>query len=190
MKEKFDKITILHIEDNPRSIAGQLGQSSFFEEKDRKVFISNGLGDQVIPAVNFKEDISTSRNFCLKVLQHPVEVKEYIQLIHEALNRFESQEIGTWTGVVPDIIVFDYSMWQNVQIDRTVDEEHRPTRNILYNKNSLPIRQFVNPNFILLNKLDPKSVRTLHLESVENFSENDFDGESNNSMVTVLPTQG
>lgn len=173
MKEKFNKISVLLIEDNPTQIGGFEG-SVFKDEKGNNIF-AKYLNSVIIPSINLNTyHTDLSHQFSLKVLQHPVEVKEFVQLTRDAENEIGINGIGSIPGLLPEIIVFDYLLWQNVQTNRTQDNKGSRTFNILYNDNSKPIRQFLNPNFILLDNLKYPTIKRLQLEEEGEYSEEEF----------------
>lgn len=173
MEKIFDKFNVLLIEDNPKQIGGFEG-ADFLDDKGNKLF-EDSFDDAIIPSVNLVEHhTDLSNHFNLKVLQHPLEVKEFIQLVRDAESELGFLTIGNLPGIVPDVVVFDYLLWQNIETNKTIDDKGSLTFNLHYNENSAPIRKFLNPNFELLKNLSSSAIRKLHLEENGEYGESDF----------------
>lgn len=170
MKE-FDNINILQIEDNP-TLYGLEGVA--FNKREGAEIFPIEYRTVKIPCVHFKDNSPLYKHFSLKVLQHPVEVKEYIQLIKDAEAElgFDQMSSNDLKGVVPDMIMFDYLMWQNV-------ETNLSNGNINYNEGSKLLREFINPNFLLLRKLSGGKIKKLQLEEQVKYQEKNFIFEIN-----------
>lgn len=145
---EFDKINITLIEDNPlqfedlMSANGEINLSS----------IDNGL----------------SQHFILSLFQHPVEVKEFIQSFSLLKDNYSDIEIGGFGNIIPDIVVFDYKLSDNLTIDKNPGS-------IKYNSNSKILREKLNPIYTIKSKLDPLNVKVYPLfDNVKQYRINSF----------------
>lgn len=155
--KKFTPITILLIEDNP----AQEG----IKAKDLKYRGSDigSLDDNIdVPGINFKKKGNKELHnlFILKVLQHPEEIKEFISNCLEKEDKEGSVALGGVAGIVPEIVVFDYKLYNNIEINSESDDQGEVKRHIKYWSSFQKLREHYNPNF-LFNKEQ-------HLEKKEN----------------------
>jgi hypothetical protein len=165
MDKKFTPITILLIEDNP----AQEGIKSK-DLKSRGIDIGN-LDDSIaVPGINFKKEENKELHslFVLKVLQHPEEIKEFISNCLEKENKEGSVALGGMTGVVPEIVEFDYKLSDNIQINREKGKKNEILSHIKYWTSYRKLREHYNPNFLF------KSDQHLERKENGNYTEKDF----------------
>lgn len=147
-KIEFDKIHVTLIEDNP------LQFDELFSTEGKIKLTKHGK--------------SVADNFEVKLFQHPVEVKEFIENYTLLLDRFTWEEIGLMEGVVPEVIVFDYKLSENLTIDENIGSIH-------YNKNTEQLRKKINPNYLIQSKLQSRGIkRDLLLDTVDVYSKEMF----------------
>jgi len=158
MSKTYTPITILLIEDNP----AQEGIKAK-DLKSRKIDIGD-LDDNIdVPGINFKKDENKELHslFALKVLQHPEEIKEFISNCLEKEDKEGSVALGGVSGIVPEIVEFDYKLGDNFQINSE-------NKNIKYWSSYQKLREHYNPNFLL------KSEQHLEKKENENYTTKDF----------------
>ncbi len=155
MDKTFTPITILLIEDNPMQVG--------FKSKDlksRRIDIGS-LDDNIdVPGINFTNEGNKGLYglFSLKILQHPEEIREYISNCLEKEDRAGSAALGSIVGVVPEIIEFDYKLYDNIEINSESDRQDK--KHIKYWSSYRKLREHYNPNFLF--------EKEQHLEKKEN----------------------
>lgn len=169
--EIFTPINILWIEDNPLWHRGRCSEVK--NKKGESVFDSS-LDEEFLPVISLTGEFVGLENFFnLKVLQHPEEIKEYFSLCLKIEDKYGFGTLGNIEGVVPEVVVFDYKLFENIKINKA-GEENFP---ISYSRPNQPIREFINPNFAILDKFpDDLSEFDLHLENPKNsgYDEDEF----------------
>ncbi len=160
-------ITILLIEDNP----AQEGLKAK-DLQDRGIDIGNLNLNADVPAIIFESQSKKKlyKHFQLKVLQHPEEIKEFISMFLFAEDSIGETGVGAISGLVPEVVVFDYKLSDNITINQEKDSKDRnPTFSMSYFGSSEKIRQLYNPNFLLINSCSALfQDHTLFLERKEN----------------------
>ena len=86
---KRDTINILWIEDNPR-----MATPSTINIEGEEFEIP----DIVI-------DGETEKNFTLKILQHPEEIREYLMMCNKVIANYGHTKLGLHPEIIPDIVV-------------------------------------------------------------------------------------
>lgn len=155
MDKTFTPITILLIEDNP----AQEGIKAK-DLKSRKIDIGD-LDDNIdVPGINFKKEKNKElyNLFTLKVLQHPEEIKEYVTNCLKKEDVEGSVALGKIAGVVPEIVEFDYKLYDNIEINSESDNQIK--KHIKYWSSYKKLREHYNPNFLFKGEQ--------HLEKKEN----------------------
>lgn len=138
MSKTFTPITILLIEDNP----AQEGIKSK-DLKSRGIDIGD-LNDSIdVPGISFKKEENKNFHslFALKILQHPEEIREFISNCLEKEDKEGPIALGNIAGIVPEIVEFDYKLWDNFQINSE-------NKNIKYWSAYQKLRGHYNPNFL------------------------------------------
>lgn len=136
----MDKINVLWIEDNP------IQESVFVEDLLKrdpalKSIFPNELYGNRIPAIHFTEEYAgCEKYFNLQVLQHPLENKDFITMCLRLEDRFGFDGFKKLSGVVPEVIAFDYHFGENITVNRGAGAMD-------YFPSTKPLRQFINPNY-------------------------------------------
>lgn len=146
--EVFTPINILWVEDNP--LWHRAKCSDVTDEKGERIFDSS-LDEESLPVISLTGELAGKgheKNFNLKVLQHPEEIKEYFSLCLKVEDQYGSKALGNVEGVVPEMVVFDYKFYDNIKTNQSSTEKFPMS----YSLPTQPIRKFVNPNFAILNK--------------------------------------
>jgi len=167
-EKKFTPIIILWIEDNPlqNSLTGKLvNERNGYEVFDKSFY------ETPIPVIYFEGDLKNDfKYFDLKILQHPEEIKEYITMCLHIEDNEGPKALGSVPGIVPEVIVFDYKLSENIEINRD-------NKNIKYRNPNEATRKYVNPNFLLQEKFKEQLAQIkLHLEDgdLNEYSLGDF----------------
>src|SRR5260221_11571694 len=140
----MDKINILWIEDNP------LQESLFINDivqrnpELKKVF-SKDLYRDAIPAIHFEKELKEYyKYFNLQVLQHPVEIKDFVSMCLQLEDEFGATAFMEMEVVLPEIIAFDYHFGATITVNQGMGA-------ISYNPRIEAIRKYINPNFKFIN---------------------------------------
>lgn len=133
----YDPINILWIEDNP--MQGGITGSVINEREPAPVFPPK-LDNTVVPAIFFENNPELFQYFRLQVLQHPEEIKEFISTCLEIEDRKGMRALGKTEGAVPELVIFDYRLKENIEINRSI-------HSMKYKDQIKPIREYVNPLF-------------------------------------------
>jgi hypothetical protein len=165
----FDKINVLWIEDSP------LQQGIYVKDLIRR---QPALADKFpkevhedkIPAIFFLGSLHKYHQyFDLRVLQHPIEIKDYIRMCMKLKNSMGAKAFPHKDGLLPDYVIMDYKLGSNITINQK--------DSISYNHKQEPIRRFINPNYLLIENY-PEIFRNenflLEDESNQNYSFMDF----------------
>lgn len=115
-------INILWIEDNPLL--------------SKNIIIIDNL-EYLIPSLSIDKNLKTLFN--LKVLQHPEEIKEYLELCNDVVTYKAKSSLADSASVIPDIIVFDYMLSENFN--------STGSNSVSYSAHNKPVRVIINPNY-------------------------------------------
>ncbi len=165
MSIKVTPIAILLIEDNP----AQEGIKAK-DLKSRGIDIGD-LDDNIdVPGINFKKEGNKGLHslFALKVLQHPEEIREYVTNCLEREDNEGSVALGDIAGIVPEIIEFDYKLYNNIEINSESDEQGEVKKHIKYWSSYKVLRNHYNPNFHFTSE------KHLEKKENENYTVKDF----------------
>lgn len=169
--KKFTPINVLWIEDNP--LWKRIPCSNLKSENGEQIFESS-LDDHFIPAIEFTDELEGYEKFFnLNVLQHPEEIKEYLTLCLKVEDTLGAHSLGAVEGIVPELVVFDYKLSENIKINRSGADVF----SMSYSKPTEPIRKYINPNFAIIKnfKVELNDFK-LHLEDPKNngYDQNEF----------------
>jgi hypothetical protein len=161
MKNKF---TIVWIEDNPLFHHSHFSRS---ESEDKKAVESN-KSVQLYPELKLTSELTEC--FTLRLLQHPEEIKEYLTMSLSAESIGGEACLGELGDVLPDIVVFDYMLNENFDLDNPYA--------IQYGKEFKTIREKLNPNFQLAKYLRGQGQQPVlfleTLQSTDDYNQDDF----------------
>lgn len=168
----MDKINILWIEDNPLQEGLYIKDLIRRDSKLREQFPKE-LDDYPVPAILFDKEINGfERYFNLQVLQHPLEIKDYISMCLKLEDTYGSASFAECNGVLPEIIVFDYHLGGKITANQGKGA-------MTYHPRTRLIREFINPNYKLKQNIKYKELFReidfqLEKKESENYTETDF----------------
>lgn len=172
----MDKINVLWVEDNPLQeamyVSDLIKRAEKPEKENLEKIFSKDLYEFPIPAIHFteKELGEYHKYFNLQVLQHPVEVKDYISMCLQLEDAEGKGAFSKMEVVLPEIIPFDYLLSERISINQGGGA-------ISYNPKIQALRKFINPNFKFkekFEKLFKEKQFLLEKTDSRNYSQNDF----------------